>query len=152
MTDPRWMDEVDPSQGVLVTAEGLFMYLRPSEVRAVIAGCAERFPGGSLVFDAVPRWFSRLTVQGRMRHAGYQAPPMPFGMDAAERPKLLTAHPGVVQVRDVRPAGGRGLLGALLPYLQGLPVLAAKRPSVTVLDFAAAQTSARPASAPPAGT
>ncbi len=151
-TDPRWMDEVDPAQGVLITAQGLLMYLRPAEVRQVIAGCAERFPGGSMVFDAVPRWFSRLAVQGRLRSQGYQAPPMPFGMDAAERPKLRTAHPGVAGVRDVLPQAGRGVLGALLPYLQALPVIAAKRPSVTVLDFATTTaTTATTATATEAG-
>ncbi|MFD7984420.1 class I SAM-dependent methyltransferase [Kitasatospora indigofera] len=136
VTDPRWADEVDPAQGVLITAQGLLMYLRPGEVRDLIAGCAERFPGGTLVMDAVPRWFSALAVQGKLRDHGYQAPPMPFGMDAAERQKLRTAHPAVAEVRDVYPSGGRGLLGALLPAGAWLPVVSAKRPSVVALRFA----------------
>jgi len=136
VTDPRWTDEVDASRGVLITAQGLLMYLRPTEVRAVIALCAERFPGGTLVFDAVPRWFSRLAVQGRLRSHGYQAPPMPWGMDADERDKLATAHPGVTEIRDVRPHGGPGLFGAAVDLAVRLPVLAARRPSVVALRFA----------------
>ncbi|GAA4987443.1 class I SAM-dependent methyltransferase [Kitasatospora paranensis] len=136
VTDPGWPDEIDPSRGVLITAQGLLMYLRPPEVRDLIARCAERFPGGSMVFDAVPRWFSRLTLTGRMRSAGYQAPPMPWGMDAGERAKLRTASPAVGAVRDVGPTGGRGPVGALLPFALTLPPLATRRPSVTVLDFA----------------
>ncbi|MFF2044396.1 hypothetical protein ACFVVX_28645 [Kitasatospora sp. NPDC058170] len=112
------------------------MYLPPARVRALIAGCAERFPGGSLVLDAVPHWFGRLTRSGRMRTHGYQAPPMPWAMDADERDKLRTAGPAVAAVRDVRPTGGRGLVGALLPLALTVPPLATRRPSVTVLEFA----------------
>lgn len=135
-TDPRWMDEVDPEQGVLITAQGLLMYLRPGEVRDLIAGCARRFPGGTLVFDAVPRWFSRAATKGRLRSHGYQAPPMPWGMDAAERGKLATAHPAIAEIRDVLPVGGRGVTGALLRSAARLPLVAAKRPSVVALRFA----------------
>ncbi|MGA5702646.1 class I SAM-dependent methyltransferase [Peterkaempfera bronchialis] len=136
VTDDRWMREVDASQGVLITAQGLLMYLRPGEVREVIAGCAAHFPGGGLVMDAVPRWFSRLATEGRLRVGSYQAPPMPWGMDASEQQRLRTAHPGIAEVRDVLPPPGRGLLGALLPYAARLPVLRAKRPSVVHLAFA----------------
>ncbi|MFI8459873.1 class I SAM-dependent methyltransferase [Kitasatospora sp. NPDC085464] len=135
-TEPGWADEVDRSREVLITAQGLLMYLPPARVKSLIAGCAERFPGGSLVLDAVPRWFGRLTVNGRMRSHGYGPPPMPWAMDAGERDKLRTASPAVSAVRDVRPTGGRGLVGALLPLALSTPVLSARRPSVTVLDFA----------------
>jgi O-methyltransferase involved in polyketide biosynthesis len=53
--DERWMEDVDTSRGVLVTVQGLLMYLRPSEVHRLIAACARRLPGGALLFDAVPR-------------------------------------------------------------------------------------------------
>ncbi|MFC5661490.1 class I SAM-dependent methyltransferase [Kitasatospora misakiensis] len=132
-----WADEVDRDRAVLITAEGLLMYLPPDRVKALIADCADRFPGGSLVLDAVPRWFARLTRTGRMRTATYQAPAMPWAMDARERDKLRTASPAVAAVRDVRPAAARGLLGALLPFALTAPPLATRRPSVTVLDFAA---------------
>ncbi|MET8626986.1 class I SAM-dependent methyltransferase [Kitasatospora sp. NPDC004669] len=131
-----WVDEVDKSRGVFVTAAGLLMYLQPAQVRALIAGCAERFPGGSLVLDAVPRWFGRLTRTGKLRTHGYQVPPMPWAMDAGERARLRTASPAVVDVRDVRPVGGRALVGALLPLALAVPPLAARLPSVAVLDFA----------------
>lgn len=81
-TELGWTDEVDRSREVLVTAQGLCMYLQPAQVRALIAGCAERLPGGSLVLDAVPRWFARLVRDGKLHTSGYQVPPMPWGMDA----------------------------------------------------------------------
>ncbi|KJS63732.1 class I SAM-dependent methyltransferase [Streptomyces rubellomurinus] len=131
-TDPRWMDEVDPADGVLITAEGLLMYLRPSEARALIGACAERFPGGAMVLDTVPRWFSRRAVQGKLRDRHYLAPPMPFGMDADQRGQLATAHPAVTEVREVYPEGGRGLVRALLPFARRVK----QRPSVVALGFA----------------
>ncbi|MER8185190.1 class I SAM-dependent methyltransferase [Kitasatospora sp. NPDC094015] len=135
-TDLGWADQVDPGQDVLITAQGLLMYLRPAEVRDLIAGCAERFPGAGMVFDTVPRWFGRLTVEGKMRSRSYQAPPMPWAMDAGERAKLATAHPGVVEIRDVRPIGGPGLLGAVVDTAVRLPVVSRYRPSVVALRFA----------------
>ncbi|GAA2275903.1 MULTISPECIES: class I SAM-dependent methyltransferase [Kitasatospora] len=136
VTDHRWMDEVETEHGVLITTEGLLMYLRPGEVRELIAGCAERFPGATFVLDAVPRWLSRLASKGKVRGHGFQAPPMPFGMDADERDKLATAHPGVVEVRDVLPLAGRGLLGRLIPAAARLPLIGSRRPSVVALRFA----------------
>ncbi|MFG3228492.1 class I SAM-dependent methyltransferase [Kitasatospora sp. NPDC048194] len=147
-TEPGWAEEVDRTREVLISAQGLLMYLPPARVKALIAACAEWFPGGSLVLDAIPRWFSRLTLEGRMRSHGYQAPPMPWAMDAGERDKLRTASPAVTSVRDVRPTGGRGLLGALLPLALTLPPVATCRPSVTALTFAerSAQPEPEPAS------
>nr|WP_078629977.1 class I SAM-dependent methyltransferase [Streptomyces sp. NRRL WC-3744] len=133
--DLSWRDEVDPSHGVLVTAQGLLMYLRPAEVRHLIAGCAEAFPGKALVFDAVPRWFSERTRRGRMKTAqGYVAPPMPWGLDAGELPKIRTAHPAVTEVRELPLPRGRGAyFGVVRPVLRRLPGARNVRPTITVL-------------------
>ncbi|MGV9933860.1 class I SAM-dependent methyltransferase [Streptomyces olivaceoviridis] len=133
--DLSWRDEVDPAHGVLVTAQGLLMYLRPAEVRQLIAGCAEAFPGGSLVFDAVPRWFGERTLSGRMRTAqGYVTPPMPWALDAGELPKIRTAHPAVTEVRELPLPRGRGAyFGVVWPVLRRLPGVRNIRPTMTVL-------------------
>ncbi len=139
--DPRWMAEADDSRGVLITAQGLLMYLPPPQVKRLLADCAERFPGGSMVFDAVPRWFSARTLKGRMRMAsGYQAPPMPWGLDAGELPKIGTAHPAITDVREIPPPPGHGAYyGRVAPLLGRLPGLRNLRPTMTVaLTFTAA--------------
>ncbi|MGW6917172.1 class I SAM-dependent methyltransferase [Kitasatospora sp. NPDC054939] len=135
-TDLRWADEVDRSRGTLITAQGLLMYLQPMQVRALIAGCADRFPGATFLLDAVPRWFGALSLRGRLRHGDFQAPPMPWSMDADEQAKLHTASPAVTTVRDIRPTGARGPLGALLPLALTVPPLSTRRPTVTALEFA----------------
>jgi O-methyltransferase involved in polyketide biosynthesis len=58
------MDEVDASHGVLVTAQGLLTYFERDEAYSLVAACAERFPGGALVFDAVPEWLSVRSRRG----------------------------------------------------------------------------------------
>ena len=114
----RWMDEVDSSRGVLLTAQGLLMYLQPVEVAELVAACAERFPGAALVFDAVPRWFSARTLRGEMRAAGYTSPPMPWALEPRHVGEVRAMHPGVVDVQELTPARGRGLLnGLVLPLL-----------------------------------
>jgi O-methyltransferase involved in polyketide biosynthesis len=39
-TDPEWMDAVDPARPVLITAQGLLMYLEPADVHGLLAGAA----------------------------------------------------------------------------------------------------------------
>jgi len=104
-------------------------------VRELIAGCAERFPGAALVFDAVPRWFGARTLEGRMRTAsGYVTPPMPWSMNAGDLPRLRTAHPAVGEVRELPPPRGRGFYYAVLaPLLRRVPGVRNVRPTMTVL-------------------
>jgi O-methyltransferase involved in polyketide biosynthesis len=133
-----WMDEVDPGADVLVTAQGLLMYLRLEEVHALVEWLAERFPGGALLFDAVPRWFSARTLRGRMRTPqGYVAPPMPWGLDVGELAAFRAAHPGLREVRRVALPPGRGLLfRRLLPVAARLPVVRDLRPAILLATFA----------------
>jgi O-methyltransferase involved in polyketide biosynthesis len=117
----EWTELVDPDAPLLLSAQGLLMYFQPDEVHALIRRLAERFPGAELVFDGVPPWFSERTVAGRMKNPqGWQSPPMPWAVDAAERTRLL-AIPGVAAIRVLPPVRGRGLLyGAVFPALSSI--------------------------------
>src|SRR6266545_2431280 len=122
--DPAWLAEVDPSRGVVICAQGLLMYLDRADVHRVIGTCAERFPGATLVFDAVLHWFSQRTLRGAMTSGGYAAPPMPWGIDARELETLRHLHPNIAQVRRLGLPRGRGVLfGYLMPALGALPRL-----------------------------
>jgi O-methyltransferase involved in polyketide biosynthesis len=135
--DLAWMDAVDPARGVLLTAEGLLMYLQPGQVRRLIADSAARFPGGSLVFDAVPHWFSARAVRGQLgRGQGYQPPPMPWGLDPDQQQQIRAVHPNIVDVRDLRLPPGRGVFyGVLVPRLHLIPVVRGRRPSIVRVTF-----------------
>jgi O-methyltransferase involved in polyketide biosynthesis len=116
-----WLDEVDPSRGLMITAQGLLMYLDPADVHRLVTTIARRFPGATMVLDGVPPWFSARTLKGRMTvrtsRGGYTAPPMPWALDAAEKDRLRALHPGI-ELTDLRIPRGHGLLhGVVLPLL-----------------------------------
>jgi O-methyltransferase involved in polyketide biosynthesis len=97
--DQSWMDEVDGAAGVLITAQGLFMYFEYAEVERLVHACRARFPGATIVFDAVPRWLAERSR--KPRGDGYQPPPWLWGTDRDKRRRL-----GAERLRLPR---GRGL-------------------------------------------
>ena len=46
----------------------------------LIRDCAARFPGGQMMFDSIPHWFSRRTLKGLKLSDRYITPPMPFAL------------------------------------------------------------------------
>ena len=135
--DRSWMDHVDTGRGVFVSAEGLLMYLPPDESLSLIGDCARRFPGGRMMFDSVPKWFSRKTQKGLRIHGGYTVPPMPFHLSAGEAAELPARVPDVAFTREVALPLGRGLWGsAFLRRLSELPPLRNSRPTLTLCGFA----------------
>jgi O-methyltransferase involved in polyketide biosynthesis len=131
--DPAWLDLVDPDRGVLVTAQGLLMYLPPDDVHALVARCAGRLPGQGMIFDAVPPWMAGVVRRGT---STFQPPPLPWTLAPTQLASLASLHPGIAEVRDVRPPKSPGLLGWLLPRLRYLPVVRRRRPMVVALRFA----------------
>ncbi len=100
VNDPRWTDGIEPDAVVLVIAQGLLMYLDPTSVKRLIIQLVERFPGGEIIFDIVPRWFSQLSLYGFIRMPRYQLPPMPWGIDSDEvEPQLRAWTPLIASVR-----------------------------------------------------
>lgn len=102
--DFSWLDHVEGND-VLVTAQGVLMYLEPEDVRALIARIGERFP--RFVFDSVPRW-----IVGRQLRSGsgYQPPAWSWGITAGDRRMLRRLG----SLRRLRMPRGRGLLIRLL--------------------------------------
>lgn len=114
--DPDWADEAGPGP-VLVSAQGLLMYLGPEEARGVIATAVHA--ADLIVFDTVPPWFSARTQRGMRTARGYVAPPMPWGVGGREE-RALAATPGVARLRRLVMPRGRGpLFGAVLPLFRG---------------------------------
>jgi O-methyltransferase involved in polyketide biosynthesis len=133
--DRAWMDAV-PAGPAVITAEGLFMYLPRHEVLQLVADCAARFPGGRIVYDSIPGWFSRLTVQGRVRLSeSYVAPPMPTSQRVGDLPRIVESIQGVVRAREVPVPPARPWDPALLA-LSRLPGLRELKPMITALEFA----------------
>lgn len=135
--DLSWMDRIDPTNGVFITAEGLLMYLKPDDALDLIRACADRLPGGQMMFDSVPHWFSRRTLKGLKLSDRYVAPPMPFGLTADEGLALADSIPGVRAARDVAFPPGRGIwkIWAAWPPLDRVGFMRRIRPSMTLLEF-----------------
>ncbi|MUL66765.1 methyltransferase [Mycobacterium sp. CBMA 234] len=134
--DYSWMDRVDTSDGVFITAEGLLMYLQPEESMGLITECAKRFPGGRMMFDLPPALFSKLIGRGMRMSRHYRVPPMPFTMSANEAARLIDIVPGIRSVHDVPAPAARGLLlNTLLWAAHRLPLLDPVRPAMTLLEF-----------------
>ena len=135
--DLSWMDRVDDSHGVFITAEGLLMYLQPGDALGLIRACAARFPGGQMMFDSIPPWFSRRTLTGLKLSDRYVTPPMPFSLSPDEALALAGRIPGVRAAHDRAQPTGRGLLWKLAawPFLDRFGFYRRNRPSYTLLQF-----------------
>lgn len=133
--DPSWMERVDDARGVLVTAEGLLMYLQPADALGLIRDCAHRFPGGAMMFDSNPPWLSRRARDGQKLSDRYVSPPLPFGMSPDDGIGLADRIPGVARARDVRLPPGRGFFKLAAGPSLDRGFLRRIRPSMTVLEF-----------------
>jgi O-methyltransferase involved in polyketide biosynthesis len=134
--DFSWMDEVEPEHGVFITTEGLLMYLASDEALRLIAECANRFPGGQLMFDLPPPLFASWARRGMRTSLRYRVPPMPFTLSVSEVADLVNTIPGIRAVHDLPYPAGRGkVLNALMWTAQRIPLLDPVRPVLTLLEF-----------------
>jgi O-methyltransferase involved in polyketide biosynthesis len=135
--DFTWMDGVDSSAGVFVTAEGLLMYLQPEQALGLIAACAKRFPGGQMIFDLPPSWLGGLSRRGWLRPSlRYRVPPMPFSLTVDQATRLTDTVPGIRAVHHLELPLGRGtLFNATLRTVNRHRRLAGLRGLLTLLEF-----------------
>jgi len=135
--DYSWMDAVDDSAGVSITAEGLLMYLQPEQALELITQCAKRFPGGQMAFDLPPVWFSKISQYRGLRPTPrYKVPPMPFSLSSAQATDLARTVPGIRRVQNMPMPSGRGLaLNVAVSIVYRAPFFDALRPSMTLLEF-----------------
>lgn len=134
--DYSWMDRVDTSHGVFITAEGLLMYLQPDEALGLITECAKRFPGGQMMFDLPPIFFASWIRRGSRVSLRYRVPPMPFTLSPSDIANLANTVPGVRAVHDLPmvPAHGK-VFNGLMWTIQRIPLLDPIRPVYTLLEF-----------------
>ena len=134
--DYRWTKRVDPSQGVLITAEGLLMYLQPEIALGLIAECAKRFPGGHMLFDLPAAWVAKLARRGYRTSRRYKFPPMPFAMSPSEAANLVNTVPGIRVVHNLQVPPGRGLVfNTIMSTAYRIRALSPLRPTVALLEF-----------------
>lgn len=108
--DYSWMDAIDTTDGVFITAEGLLMYLQPDDAMGLITACANRFPGGQMIFDLPPTIVKKVAPKGMRSSSRYRVPPMPFSLSPAQLAELAHTVPGITAVHDLPMPRGRGFL------------------------------------------
>ena len=55
LNDTAWISQIDASNGAVFFASGVFYYFLTEQVKALVQGMADAFPGSVLVFDAANR-------------------------------------------------------------------------------------------------
>jgi O-methyltransferase involved in polyketide biosynthesis len=137
--EDAWTADIDRSQPVIITAQGLFMYFDRAEVHRMIGMYAARLPGATLLFDAVPEAMQRV----RQRQAGSTTSLSPWiwVMSPAEQ-KALAALPAIDDLVELTPPRGHGaFFGVALPALRRLPYV---RPMLPIFPVFRAELAAGP--------
>lgn len=134
--DRSWFDAVPRSRPVIVTAQGLLMYLAPADVAALVRDMARRFPRGWLVFDHIPEWLSRRSLRGWRIGPSYVAPPMPWGVGRRTLPSLIRGWCGAdVEIADLPWIWPRGMARVLSSAACRIPLLRDGVPGATRVRF-----------------
>ena len=70
LNDDRWMNEIDAGEGVILFATGVFYYFKTEDVKKLFNKLADRFPGGTIVFDACNRRGAKMMMKTWLKEAG----------------------------------------------------------------------------------
>ncbi len=70
LNDYNWMDQINPSDGVIFFAAGVFYYFKTEEVQKLFSSMAERFPRAVLVFDSCNERGAKMMRKTWLKEAG----------------------------------------------------------------------------------
>jgi O-methyltransferase involved in polyketide biosynthesis len=70
LNDYRWMDLIDGSKGAIFFAAGVLYYLKKEDVIALTDTLADRFPGGTMVFDSCNEKGAKMMRKTWLKEAG----------------------------------------------------------------------------------
>ena len=69
LNDTAWISKIDASGGAVFFAAGVFYYFLTEQVRELVRGMTDAFPGGVLVFDAANRTAVKMIAKTWLRTA-----------------------------------------------------------------------------------
>ncbi|ENO84591.1 class I SAM-dependent methyltransferase [Thauera linaloolentis] len=116
LADPRWWDELGlpasrQAEPVFLMSEGVFMYLEPATVDAVLATFGERAPAGSVFTFDVMCW---LAVGRAKRHTSVKHTGAEFHWGPRRLADLTRPHPRLTLRADHQVMGGYNLFYKLM--------------------------------------
>lgn len=85
LKDPAWFDRIDATGGAVFFASGVFYYFLTEQVKALVQGMADAFPGGVLVFDAANRTAVKMIAKTWLRTAKIKDVGAYFDVSDSER-------------------------------------------------------------------
>ena len=87
LNDLSWFDAIDtpPADGAVFFAAGVFYYFLTEQVKALVRGMVDAFPGGVLVFDAANRTAVKMIAKTWLRTAKIKDVGAYFAVSDAER-------------------------------------------------------------------
>ena len=91
LNDHRWMDAIDPTDGAVFFAAGVFYYFKTEDVKRLFAAMAKRFPGCVLAFDSCNERGAKLMRKTWLKEAGITDVNAYFSL---EDPSELRSWPG----------------------------------------------------------
>ena len=69
LNDTAWFSQIDASNGAVFFSSGVFYYFLTEQVKALLQGMADAFPGGVLVFDAANRTAVKMIAKTWLKSA-----------------------------------------------------------------------------------
>ena len=106
------------------------MYLQADEALGLLTECVKRFPGGQMMFDLSPVFFTAWLRRGSRTSLRYRVPQMPFTLSPSDIADLVTTVPGIRAVHGLPMAQGRGkVLNTLMWSMQRIPLRTRSGPS-----------------------
>lgn len=97
VTGLDWMAQVEASgRPVLTIAEGLLMYLAEAQVKALLLGLRQTFPGCRLAADV----FSRLTARSATKHPSLHQTGASLGWGVDDPAEIETWAPGICLLEE----------------------------------------------------
>ena len=96
LNDTAWFSQIDASGGAVFFASGVFYYFLTEQVKALVQGMADAFPGSVLVFDAANRTAVKMIAKTWLKSAKIQDVGAYFAVSDA--PKEISAWDSRLQV------------------------------------------------------
>ena len=93
LKDPAWFDKIDASGGAVFFASGVFYYFLTEQVRELVQGMADAFPGGVLVFDAANRTAVKMIAKTWLRTAKIKDVGAYFAVSDAQKRAFPVGQP-----------------------------------------------------------
>jgi len=129
--DLAWIDSIRGRGPAFISAQGLFMYFDEESARRLFTRICEAFPGSQIMFDTVPQWFSRATLQGKAKAGNYRLPAMPWGINRRAIEATLRSWSPRVELVTLLPwAPVRGIRRRALSAISRAPLVRELVPTI----------------------